>query len=500
MDQHKNVERKEFHKRKEGYRAGNNGHRDFRKDNKREYKKDFSHKPGKFEHKNSTGFNKFRKTEEVEIKRLGINGEGIGYINQKITFVRGALPGEIVEIEITKDEKNFKEGKLVNIKKPSENRVPVCCEIQNHCLNCPLMILNDESIMYFKKDIIRDSLRKYTSIDFRRVETHNPILSDVRVDYVNEVHLPVVLFNDKPRVGIYQRDSKFLTVMDQCKLYHPIIRHILQSLEMIMEEDNIAVYNDDTRYGLRFVSIRVLEGSALVILVCGRNGMDPRFYEKVGKIENVDSVYYTVNTSKGQNFASGRYMKAYGNTNQEVTFMSTKYILTPKTVFPENTSSAAKVVEAVREMLGEEGKEILEVNGGCGYLSHALKEHHIKSIDYSKYNIQDASYAAKANRLTHCDYEYGDVPELMESICRNRSFDALIVHESKLGMNNHIKENVVKSRTKELIYISHSASSFAKDVGSLEKDYTLKTIVPIDFKTYNEEIVIVARFVRNEKK
>ena len=61
------------------------------------------------------------KTQRLEIKKLGINGEGIGYINRKITFVRGALPSEEVEVEITNETNNFKEGKLVKIIKPSKH-------------------------------------------------------------------------------------------------------------------------------------------------------------------------------------------------------------------------------------------------------------------------------------------------------------------------------------------------------------------------------------------
>ena len=35
----------------------------------------------------------------VEIKKMGINGEGIGYINRKVVFVKGALLGETVEVD-----------------------------------------------------------------------------------------------------------------------------------------------------------------------------------------------------------------------------------------------------------------------------------------------------------------------------------------------------------------------------------------------------------------
>ena len=49
--------------------------------------------------------------KEVEIKKIGINGEGIGYLDKKITFVKGALPDETVMVDITKSTRTFHEGK-----------------------------------------------------------------------------------------------------------------------------------------------------------------------------------------------------------------------------------------------------------------------------------------------------------------------------------------------------------------------------------------------------
>ena len=73
------------------------------------------------------------KETNLEIKKLGINGEGIGYINRKITFVKGALPQEEVSVEVTNDTRSFKEAKLIKVLKKSEHRVQAPCFQQNHC-------------------------------------------------------------------------------------------------------------------------------------------------------------------------------------------------------------------------------------------------------------------------------------------------------------------------------------------------------------------------------
>ncbi|EJX00348.1 OssF, partial [gut metagenome] len=64
----------------------------------------------------------------LDIKRLGINGEGIGYYNKLAIFVKNAIPGEGVDIEIVKLLPNMAFGKVVSYKKQSPFRVTPKCE------------------------------------------------------------------------------------------------------------------------------------------------------------------------------------------------------------------------------------------------------------------------------------------------------------------------------------------------------------------------------------
>ena len=60
------------------------------------------------------------QTFPLTIKRLGINGEGVGYFKKQVVFVPGALPGEEVVVEATKINPKFAEAKIkkVRIKSP----------------------------------------------------------------------------------------------------------------------------------------------------------------------------------------------------------------------------------------------------------------------------------------------------------------------------------------------------------------------------------------------
>lgn len=87
----------------------------------------------------------------VTIKRLGINGEGIAYYQNKILFVPNALPKEKVLCEIISSKGNFFQGKLLKILKKSPQRVTPPCPIYDTCGGCQLQHLNSAGQLVFKK-------------------------------------------------------------------------------------------------------------------------------------------------------------------------------------------------------------------------------------------------------------------------------------------------------------------------------------------------------------
>ena len=88
----------------------------------------------------------------LETKKMDINGNGIAYFKQKVVFVKGALPGEVVEAKITKEERNFYRAEIVRIKKKSPKRVTPKCKIYHECGGCNIMHLNYNEQLRYKQE------------------------------------------------------------------------------------------------------------------------------------------------------------------------------------------------------------------------------------------------------------------------------------------------------------------------------------------------------------
>ena len=96
----------------------------------------------------------------VEIKKMGINGEGIGYINRKIVFIKGALLNEEVEIDAKQyNNKNYYFGDLIRVIKPSPMRVKNPCRANKECMGCNLLHYAYPAQLKHKKDLIKESLK-----------------------------------------------------------------------------------------------------------------------------------------------------------------------------------------------------------------------------------------------------------------------------------------------------------------------------------------------------
>ena len=210
----------------------------------------------------------------VEIKKMGINGEGIGYINRKIVFIKGALLNEEVEIDAKQyNNKNYYFGDLIRVIKPSPMRVKNPCRANKECMGCNLLHYAYPAQLKHKKDLIKESLKKYTELDRSQIKIDQIIGMNQKNGFLTQANLPIVDFKGKVTFGIYQRETKYLTVMTGCMKQHPLINQILLQLEEVFNNHQCKTYNDKFRTGLRFIKLRVFQDKVQVIIITGKDGL-----------------------------------------------------------------------------------------------------------------------------------------------------------------------------------------------------------------------------------
>ncbi len=437
------------------------------------------------------------KTEIVTVKKSGINGEGIAYINRNIVFIPGCFVDEEVEIEIAKDTPTYKLGKLVNVITPSKYRIKSSCRQNKNCLGCPYIELDYKKQLEAKKELIVESVRKYANV--KNVPAIDIVGCENIYNTQNSFQLPVAYFNDRIYLGIYQRDTKYFTIMNECSRYDKILLKVIKDLEEILNKNKVKDYNDKFKKGLRFASGRVFEGKVQLSLITGVDKLSGKVLEEIANIDNVVSLHLSVNTTKRQEFNEGRFEKVSGLSRLEFIDKDHKFVIAPTSKFNTNTKQAFSISKAMKNMLnGQHDLNAIVLNSGIGYISINISEYckKVVGIESSRSDLDDANNNVKIARLDNITFEKGEAEEMLPPLTKKNEFDLIVINQLDGALSDDIVDSIIKGKIKTIIYMNKTVTAATKDVGLLTKYYNIEQIVGFDVVPMSPNLSCVIKLVR----
>ena len=146
----------------------------------------------------------------IEILKLDHQGRGIGKINNKIIFIKNALPKELVEVKIIKDKKNYQEGIITNYIKKSDKRINPKCPYYEQCGGCNLMHINYQDQIKYKQEKIENIIHKYVD---KFIKINKIIPCENIYNYRNKI-----TFHVNNKIGLYEDNTNNIIEIDKCLL------------------------------------------------------------------------------------------------------------------------------------------------------------------------------------------------------------------------------------------------------------------------------------------
>ncbi len=162
----------------------------------------------------------------LTIKRLGINGEGVGFYKRNVVFVKGAIPGEEVTVKVTNLQRNFAEAEILKIRKPSEFRKEPECSVYEQCGGCQLQHMTYEAQLLNKRDIVVQAMEKYARDIAENTEIRPTIGMDNPWHYRNKSQFQVRKEGKRVYAGLFTEGSNKLLNINDCLVQHPITSRI----------------------------------------------------------------------------------------------------------------------------------------------------------------------------------------------------------------------------------------------------------------------------------
>ena len=438
----------------------------------------------------------------ITIKRLGINGEGIGYYKRLAVFVTGVLPPEEVVVRITDVTNNYAKGEVVRIKIKAKKRVKPFCEHYGECGGCQTQHIAYDEQLSLKEEMLTQTLERYAGIDLSRIKINSMIGMQTPKYYRHKSQMPVRNTKYGLTTGLYKLNSNELVPIRECPIQTENINLVNQPILDILDKYEIFAFDPSTMRGmLRNIVIRESHQNGeiqvtLVVTIYNRALQDVA--REIIKIPNVVSVGISKNKDAKNVEVFGKEVEILVGKNSITEGIGDiRYDLKPKAFYQLNPSQAAKLYKHVKAQLDfEKDRVIVDAYCGAGAISMYLAPNvdKIYGIDISEESIFSALHNKKANKFENTSFFKGDVATILPRIYDNKiTPDVIIFDPPRSGIDDKTLDLLNRKVIKKIIYVSCNPSTLAKNIKVLSKKYKVDSITPFDMfpQTSHIEAVVV---------
>jgi len=447
---------------------------------------------------------KIGQTFPLTIKRLGINGEGVGYFKRQVVFVPGALPGEEVVVEATKVQPKFSEGKVKKIRKASPFRVKAPCPFYEQCGGCQLQHLAYSQQLEEKRDIVIQSLERHTKLKVENLDIHPTIGMEDPWNYRNKSQFQVGQQKGGAVIaGLYGLDSHRLIPIQNCMVQHPLTNKVSEEVRKILEEFQIPIYDERKQKGIvRTIVTRAgfQSREVQVVLITTQKEMPRKklvMAEIQKRLPEVKSLVQNINGNKTSLIFGEKSIHLSGEEVIQETLGDLHFELSARAFFQLNPTQTVKLYDEVKQAAGLTGKEkIADAYCGVGTIGLWLAEgaSEVRGMDTIESAIKDAQKNAARHGIQNATYVTGTaehwLPKWVEEGWRP---DVVVVDPPRTGCDRKFLDAIKKVKPKKFVYVSCNPSTLAKDIDYLSKDYKVKYMQPVDMFPHTAHCEVVAQ-------
>lgn len=452
--------------------------------------------------------------ESIEITGIAAEGKALARVDDLVVFVPYCVPGDIVDLQVTKKKHSFMEARVARIVRPSEHRCEAICEHYGLCGGCKWQILPYEDQLRWKQQQVEDNLRRIGHIELPPI---SPILGSQKTyEYRNKLEFTFAdhkwLTTEQMKQGIpfepglgFHIPNCFDKVLqiDTCHLMPDFNNAIRNAIRTKAIELGMTFYNERTHEGmLRNLMIRSNNKGELMVVVAFGSALTPLHEQLLAHIRDsfpaIISLMYVVNEKMNDTIGDLDIRLFHGQDHIIERMEDLQFKVGPKSFYQTNTDQAYELYKVARSFAQLTGNEVVyDLYTGTGtianFVAHQCKQ--VIGIEYVPEAIEDAKVNAALNGLTNTDFYAGDMKDILtrDFIREHGRPDVIITDPPRAGMHEDVINVILEAAPGRIVYVSCNPATQARDLNMMDAAYRVARVQPVDMfpQTQHVENVVL---------
>ncbi len=457
--------------------------------------------------------------ENVTITDIAAEGKAIARVNDMIVFVPFVVPGDVVDLQVTRKKSSFMEARPIHFHSYAEKRCIAVCEHYGICGGCKWQILPYSEQIRFKQKQVVDNLTRIGKIELPEI---TPIIGSSKTEFYRN-KLEFTFSNKRWRTNEEIAEGKVFETMNAVGFHIPGQFDKVLDINKcwLQTEDSNDIRNEVRRYaleqGLTFFDLRSQEGFLRTLMIRTTSTGELMvimilFYEDkevqeallqhiADKFPQITSLLYVINSKANDTITDQEVHVFKGNECIFEEMEGLKFKIGPKSFYQTNSEQAYVLYKVTRDFAQLTGEELVyDLYTGTGtianFVAHQAKQ--VVGIEYVPEAIADAKVNSKLNNINNTLFYAGDMKDILNAafIEEHGKPDVIITDPPRAGMHDDVINAILFADPKRIVYVSCNPATQARDLSMLDANYKVAAVQPVDMFPHTHHVENVVLLVK----
>jgi 23S rRNA (uracil1939-C5)-methyltransferase len=460
--------------------------------------------------------------ENIEITEAAAEGKALASYENMVIFVSNAVPGDICDIQVTRNKKSFMEGRAIAFHKLSDKRAKPFCEHFGLCGGCKWQHMQYEHQLFYKQKQVVDNFERIAKVEIPKI--NDIIASEFQTEYRNKLEYTFSDYRWLTEEDMKSPDRESMNMnalgfhiaqhfdrvldLNKCYLQAEPSNLIRNSVKAFAIEQGFTFYNPRRHTGfLRNLLFRnTTLGETMSIVVFGEPNEEHQkqvLDHILQTYPSLTSLMYVVNTKLNDTISDLEILLYKGQDFITEQLGELKFRIGPVSFFQTNSRQALKMYDLVKEFAQIDSDDVVyDLYTGTGtianYLARQAKQ--VIGIEYVASAVEDAKINSELNGITNTTFVAGDMAKILnpDFFGLHGKPDIIITDPPRNGMHPDVVEQILQASPRLVVYVSCNPATQARDIALMGEQYKVMAIQPLDMFPHThhvENIVLLERLI-----